>query len=66
MRYKDNVLNRITQIEASLQRIQLQLNRGMNSEMIQESLDNTKTQVENLRDIISVEDDEFSQQFRPR
>jgi hypothetical protein len=63
MRYKDNALNRITQIEASLQRIQLEVNRGMSQDKVMESLEMTKAQVENLKDLINVESDEFAQQF---
>jgi hypothetical protein len=66
MRYKDNALNKITQIEASLQRLQFQVNRGMEQEQVLESIETTKSNLENLREIISIEDDEFRQQFRPQ
>jgi hypothetical protein len=66
MRYKNNALDKITQIEASLQRLQFQVNRGMEQEQILESIETTKGNLENLREIISIEDDEFRQQFRPQ
>jgi hypothetical protein len=66
MRYKDNAVNKLTQIESSLQRIQFQINRNMAQDQLLDTVENIKSQVENLKELISIEDDEFAQQFRPR
>jgi hypothetical protein len=44
-------------------RIQLQVNRGMNQDDILASLESLKEAVENVRGMVSVEPDDFAQQF---
>jgi DNA-binding transcriptional regulator YiaG len=63
MKFKNNVLEKLTQIEAVVNRIQLQVNRGMDQEQILESIENLKDQVEKTREIVSLEQDNFAQQF---
>jgi hypothetical protein len=66
MRYKDNVLNKLGQIETIASRIQIQVNRGGTQDQVLESLEMLKEAIEATREIISVETDEFEQQFRPQ
>jgi division protein CdvB (Snf7/Vps24/ESCRT-III family) len=64
MRYKDNTLNKLTQLEAIVNKIQLQVNRGVAQDSILETIEQLKEQIETVREIISVEPDDFEQQFR--
>jgi division protein CdvB (Snf7/Vps24/ESCRT-III family) len=66
MRYKNNVMQKLEQAEALLSRIQLQVNRGMAQDSILESVEALKGQLENVKDTISVEPDDFEQQFAPQ
>jgi DNA-binding transcriptional regulator YiaG len=63
MRYKNNVLDKLVQLEASMNRIQLQVNRGMDQNETLESIDQVKEQIEKIREIVSLEQDDFAQQF---
>jgi DNA-binding transcriptional regulator YiaG len=63
MKFKNNVLDKLVQIEAITNRIQLQVNRGMNQEQITDSIENLKEQIEKTREIVSLEQDDFAQQF---
>jgi hypothetical protein len=63
MRYKNNVLDKLTQVEATANRIQLQVNRGMNQDEILDSIETLKENIEAVRSMVSVEPDEFEQQF---
>jgi hypothetical protein len=63
MRYKNNVLDKLTQVETVVSRIQLQVNRGMNQDDILASLELLKESVENVRGMVNVEPDDFAQQF---
>ena len=51
------------QIEAVANRIQLQVNRGMDQEQTLESVETLKEHIEKTREIISLEQDDFAQQF---
>jgi hypothetical protein len=64
MRYKDNALNKLTQLEAIAGKIQLQVNRRVDQDSILETIEQLKEQIETVREIISVEPDDFEQQFR--
>ena len=66
MRYKNNVLDKLTQLEAAANRIQLQVNRNMSQEQVLESVDMLKEQIEKTRELISLEGDNFEQQFANR
>ena len=63
MKFKNNVLEKLMQIEAVANRIQLQVNRGMDQEQTLESVETLKEHIEKTRDIISLEQDDFAQQF---
>ena len=66
MRYKNNVLDKLTQLEAVANRIQLQVNRNMDQNQILESVELLKEQVEKTREMVSLEGDSFEQQFANR
>lgn len=66
MRFKNNVLDKLVQLEATSNRIQLQVNRNMDQDQILESIEQLKEQIERTREIISLEADEFEQQFANR
>ena len=63
MKFKNNVLEKLMQIEAVANRIQLQVNRGMDQEQTLESIETLKEHIEKTREIISLEQDDFAQQF---
>jgi hypothetical protein len=63
MKYKNNVLDKLNQVEAVSNRIQFQVNRGLDQDQILESLEQLKEQIEKVREIISLEQDDFAQQF---
>jgi C4-type Zn-finger protein len=59
MKFKNNVTDSLTQVEAMLQRIQLQVNRNMSQNEIVETLDKTKELIESIKDMVSMEIDDF-------
>jgi hypothetical protein len=66
MRYKNIVLDKLAQLDVSVNKIKFELNRGFEQEVINDSLDNLREQVEKIRETISIESDDFEQQFAPR
>ena len=66
MRYKNNVLDKLTQLESTVTKIQFQVNRGMDQDQILESIEDLKEQIEKTREMISLEGDDFAQQFAGR
>ena len=66
MRFKNNVLDKLTQTEALVSRLALQVNRNMSQNEILETLTLLKEQIEQTREMISIEHDEFAQQFSQR
>lgn len=66
MRYKNNVLEKLSQTDSLVNRLTVQINRNTNREEILETLTMLKGQIESTREIISIESDEFEQQFRPQ
>jgi hypothetical protein len=63
MKYKNNVLDKLTQLEASVNKVQFQVNRGVDQDTILESIEQVKEQIEKTREMISLEGDDFAQQF---
>lgn len=63
MRYKNNVLDKLTQLEASVNKVQFQVNRGVDQDTILESINEVKEQIEKTREMVSLEGDDFAQQF---
>ena len=66
MRYKNNVLEKLGQIDTIANRLHVQANRGGTQEQFLESIEMLKEAIENTRSMISIEHDEFDQQFRPQ
>ena len=66
MRYKDNVLEKLVQLETAVNRIDVQVNRGGTQDEVNESLELVKHRIESIREIISIEPDDFDQQFAAR
>jgi hypothetical protein len=64
MRYKNNVLEKLNNIEAITSRIQLQVNRSVPQEEVLSSIEKLKESIENVKEMVSMEDDEFAQQFK--
>jgi DNA-binding transcriptional regulator YiaG len=63
MRYKNNVLDKLTQVESTITKIQFQVNRGIEQDTILESIEDLKEQIEKTREMVSLEQDDFAQQF---
>ena len=66
MCYKNNVLDKLVQLDAVANRIQLQVNRNMDQEQVLESVELLKEQIEKAREMVSLEGDNFEQQFANR
>ena len=66
MRYKNNILDKLNQADALVNRLAVQLNRNMSKEESMDTLTMLKEQIESTREMISIEHDEFEQQFRPQ
>ena len=63
MKYKNNVLDKLTQIESTVTKVQFQINRGVDQDTILESIEDLKEQIEKTREMVSLEQDDFTQQF---
>jgi hypothetical protein len=66
MRYKNNILEKLSQIDAIANRLNVQVNRGGTQEQVNESIEILKEAIESTREMISIESDDFDQQFRPQ
>ena len=66
MRYKNNVLDKLAQTDIVANRIQLQVNRNISQQEISNSVELLKESIDKIREIISIEPDDFEQQFAPR
>ena len=66
MRYKNNILEKLSQIDAIANRLNVQVNRGGTQEQVNESIEILKETIESTREMISIESDDFDQQFRPQ
>jgi hypothetical protein len=60
MRYKDQVLNKINQLENLNRTLDFQLSRGEGYDELIKTLSNIKDKIEDLRSTVSLEHDEFS------
>jgi len=63
MRYKNNVLDKLNQLNSIASRLQVQVNRGGTQEQVLESLEMLKETIEQTREMVSIEHDDFAQQF---
>jgi hypothetical protein len=66
MRYKNNVLDKLVQLGTTVSRVEIQVNRGGSQNDVNESVERLKEQIESIREIISIEPDEFENQFAPK
>ena len=60
MRFKNQVIDGLTQAQNIGQKLQFQVNRGMSQEEVIETVDKLKEQLEKVKELISTEHDEFS------
>jgi hypothetical protein len=65
MRYKNNVLAKLDNVDATLLKIQISANRN-DQNLTLEAIEELKTLLEDIRGTISIEPDDFEQQFAPR
>jgi hypothetical protein len=66
MRYKNIVLDKLNQTDAIASRINFQVSRNLSQDQILESVVILKEEIEKVREMISIEPDEFEQQFKPQ
>ncbi len=66
MRYKNNVLDKLNQADALINKLAVQVNRNFPQNEILETLTVLKEQIEKTRETISIEHDDFEQQFAPK
>jgi hypothetical protein len=66
MRYKNNVLEKLGQIDTIANRLNVQVNRGGTQDQVLESIEMLKEAIERTREMVSIEGDDFDQQFRPQ
>ena len=66
MRYKNNVLEKLGQIDAITSRLNIQVNRGGTQDSVNESIETLKEQIEQIREMVSIEPDDFENQFAPK
>ncbi len=66
MRYKNNVLDKLVQLGSTVNKVEIQVNRGGTQSDVNKSIEVLKEQIESIREMISIEPDEFEQQFRPQ
>lgn len=64
MKYKNNVAEKLVQLDATVNRVKFQVNRGADQDLTLESIEDLKEQIEKLQEMISLEQDDFAQQFR--
>lgn len=63
MKFKANILEKLNQLDATVNKAKFQVNRGMDQDQVLESLDQVKEQIEKINEIVSLEQDDFAQQF---
>ena len=63
MRYKNNVLDKLNQVDALVNKLAVQVNRNHAQNEILETLTLLKEQIENTREMVSIEHDDFERQF---
>ena len=66
MKYKNNVLDKLSQTDTLVSRLAIQVNRNMSKDEVLETLTMLKEQIESTREMVSIERDDFEQQFRPQ
>jgi hypothetical protein len=66
MRYKNNVLDKLVQLESAVNKVHIQVNRGGTQDNVNESIEILKEQIEQIREMVSIEPDDFESQFAPK
>ena len=66
MRYKNNVLDKLVQLESAVNQVHIQVNRGGTQDSVNESIETLKEQIEQIREMVSIEPDDFENQFAPK
>lgn len=66
MRYKNNVLDKLGRVDSIANQINLQVNKNMTQNQLLESVEALKNAIEDVRELVSLEQDDFEQQFSPR
>ena len=66
MRYKNNVLDKLVQLETAVNRVHIQVNRGGTQNDVNQSIETLKEQIEQIREMVSIEPDDFENQFAPK
>ena len=66
MKFKNNVLDKLTQTDNLVNRLTVQVNRNMHQNEMLETLSLLKEQIEQTREMVSIENDDFAQQFSQR
>jgi hypothetical protein len=66
MRYKNNVLDKLVQLETAVNRVNIQVNRGGTQDDVNQSIETLKEQIEQIREMVSIEPDDFENQFAPK
>ena len=66
MRYKNNVLDKLVQLESAVNKVHIQVNRGGTQDTVNESIEILKEQIEQIREMVSIEPDDFENQFAPK
>jgi len=63
MRFKNQVIDGLTQVQNIGQKLQFQVNRGMSQEEIIETVDQLKEYLEKIKELVSTEADDFDFSF---
>jgi hypothetical protein len=63
MKFKNQVLESLEQVQNINQKIQFQINRGLSQDDILETIEHIKEKVEQIKEMVSTEDDNLINQF---
>ena len=63
MRYKNNVLDKLVKFDTTLSKLNIQINRNESRDLMQDSIETLKEEINELRSMISNEPADFEQQF---
>lgn len=66
MRYKNNTLDKLENIKTSVSRLELQISRNYRRDEILDTIEELKERIADTVAMISVEPDEFENQFAPK
>ncbi len=63
MRFKNQVIDGLTQAQNIGQKLQFQVNRGMSQEEVSNTVEQLKEQLEKIKELVSTEADDFDFSF---